>query len=251
MRAAANSDASARPVHDLLDALHQLAHVAEPRGPVGVGKERIFAPHVPQAVRDAAAFAPVSNQGHDADDVVESVVAGKVEHHVDRLVAAAVVDDEDLVPAGPLGRHGARRVAPRMAPPVGADGGGPGFRGATDVLVEPGDGLFEGGQDAFLLVVGREDDAQVHLCGLNGAGVGQEERLVAGRGTLLIDAALGEPAVVPAWQLSRRRGRARGARRDVCLLRREGRAGLGGDEVKEDEELRTTLTQRDCGWGGC
>lgn len=240
MGAAPDGHAPARPVHHLLDALDELGDVAEARGAVGVGEERVLAPNVAQSVRDAAALAPVSDEGHDAKDVVQPVVAGKVQHHVDGAVAAAVVDNEDLVAAG---RVGARGRGASAAAPVGADGS-PGLGGAADVLVEVGDSLAERGEDALLLVVGREDDAQEHLCGLDGADVGRGQRVLVGRDALLVQAALGEPAVVPAGQRRGRRGRARGAGRDVRLLRREGWSGPGGDEMEEAQELQATSVTR-------
>lgn len=58
---------------------------------------------------------------------------------------------------------------------------------------------------------------------------------------LLVQFALGDPAVVPAGELLRRAdaiGRMAG---DVCLLGGEHGAGFRGDEVEEDEELGVQL----------
>lgn len=141
MRAAANGHAPARGVDDFVAALHQLLDVAEARGAVGVGKEHVVPAYMAQAVRHAAALAAVPLEAHDAHDIVQLLLAREPQHHVDRPVPAAVVDDEDLV-----ARRGALRCCAVVAALLllCARVGRRLRAGTANVLVEVLNRLFQG-----------------------------------------------------------------------------------------------------------
>lgn len=92
MGAAADGHATVRSIHHVLAPLNQLAQVTEARGAVCVGEHRILAAYMAEAVRDAAAFAPVLFERNDAENIVQVVLAGKLEGDVNGAVSAAVVD---------------------------------------------------------------------------------------------------------------------------------------------------------------
>lgn len=240
MGTATNGNASTRPVHNFLDAFDQFRHIAKPRRAIRIGKERIFAANMTEAMSNTAALAAVLGQGHHSQHIIQAVILRKVEHHVDRLVAAAVVDDDDFVTAEALifqascasralsvALLGRRRERVPSASCSSA---------ASKMPVQVLDGLFQCGDYTILLVVRGEDDAEEKFRGFNGANVGRWIRFVWAK-TLLAEVSFGEPSVVPAGERARSRlaGRAAG---DVCLFRGEDGARLGGDEVEEEEELR-------------
>lgn len=180
--AAADGDAAVRAVDDLLAALDEPAEVAEAGGAVGVGEEHVGAARVAQAVGHAAALAAVRLERHDAQDVVQAVLARELQRHVDGAVAAAVVDDEDLVArevvarrvlgveVAARGRRARRGSLSTAAAAVWLQVGVPG--GAAVLLVEVLDGFLEGRQDSVLLVVRWEHDGYQHLGRLNDSSVG-------------------------------------------------------------------------------
>jgi hypothetical protein len=150
-----------RPIQHILATLKQPLHITEARRPISVCEERILASHVAHPMGDTPAFAPVLLQRHDPEYVVQLVLLGKVQRHLHGPVLAAVVDDEDLVPADLLGR----RVA-RMSHAARADGV-LGTFGATNVLVQPVYRLLQGGDDAVLLIICWEHYAQIQLGWIN------------------------------------------------------------------------------------
>jgi hypothetical protein len=173
MGSAANGHASARTINNLLDALNQLRHIAKSRRTVCISKERILAANMTKAMRNAAALAPVLGQRHNSQHIVQAVLLREIEHHVDRLVAAAVVDNDDFVTAEALvfcigsALHmpllGCRRE--RVL------GAGSRSSGASKVLVQVLDGLFQRGNHTILFIVRGEDDAEEELRGFNGTDV--------------------------------------------------------------------------------
>lgn len=178
MGAAADRDASVGPVHHLLATLYKLSQVTESRSPVGVGEEHVRAACVPQAMGHAATFAAVLLERDDAQDVVQAVLARKLQRDLRRPVTAPVVDDDDLVAGEVLARgvvgvemaargRRARRgvLSTALWPQVGAP---------AVSLIEVLDCFLEGGQDAVFLVVGREHHGHQHLGWLDGSGVGYE-----------------------------------------------------------------------------
>lgn len=244
---AADGDAAAAGVDDVLAALDQLAQVREARGAVRVGEEDVGAPGVAEAVRHAAALAAVLDEGDDAQDVVEALLAGEFEGHVDGAVGAAVVDDQNLVARD----RGLAAVLLGALPEDlavvlrrGADGAAlllvllrlaAGW--AAEARVEILDGLLESRYDAVLLVVGGDDDGDLDLGRLDGTGVGDAEGCVASGGRLA-QLALGVPAIVPAGQGTRLADAAVGLGGYVGLLGGEGISRLGRDDVEDEEDLR-------------
>jgi hypothetical protein len=97
MRPAPDGHAPVRPVHHILAPLDQPAEVAEPARAVGVGEHGVLPSHVAQAVGHGAALAAVLGELDHAKDVVQPVLAGEGEGDLDGAVAAAVVDDQNLV----------------------------------------------------------------------------------------------------------------------------------------------------------
>lgn len=102
MGTATNGNASAGTINHLLDALNQLRYIAKPRSAVCIGKKRILAANMTKAMCNAAALAPVLSQRHDSKHIVQAVLLREIEHHIDRLVAAAVIDNDNLVAAEAL-----------------------------------------------------------------------------------------------------------------------------------------------------
>lgn len=242
MSTTSNGDATARTINDLLAALNQLLDVTEPRRAVRIGKERILPAHMAQAVRHAAALAAVPLQAHDAQHIVQFLLVRELEHHVNRLVPAAVVDDDDFVAR----RHFWLRchavvvalLAATCRRRVGGCFSAGGAGDAAKVFVEILDGFFECGQDAVLFIVRRQNYAQTQLRRFNGSRI--RYRMVAAAAVLLLllgQSSLREPAIVPARESSGRRGRAIRAARNVRLLRGECGARFGSDEVEQAEKL--------------
>lgn len=179
MSSAANGHASARTINNLFDALNQLRHIAKSRRTVCVSKERILAANMTKAMRNAAALAPVLGQRYNSQHIVQAILLREIEHHVDRLVAAAVIDNDDLVAAEALvfyiGSASSSSSALRM-PLLGRRrkrvlGASSRSSGASKVLVQVLDGLFQRGNHTILFIVRGEDDAEEELGGLNGADI--------------------------------------------------------------------------------
>lgn len=224
---ASDGNATVRAVHHILTALNQLAQVAKLGGAIGVGKYDVLTAGVAEAVRDTATLAAVLGQGDDADDIVQPTIASKVERDLDGAVCAAVVDDDNLVASEglrhglvllkrqPLGRGGADECCLRRL----------GRRVTTEARVQVLDHLLESRKYAGLLVVGWHYDAHGHLCRLDEAEVGC---VFIG---LALPPLLGEPAVIPAWELGRRVTSILRARGEVRLLGRQGSPWFGRDEV--------------------
>lgn len=240
MGTATNGNTSTRPVHNFFDAFDQFRYIAKPRRAIRIGKERIFAANMTEAMRNTATLAAVLGQGHHSQHIIQAVFLRKVEHHVDCLVAAAVVDDDDFVTAETLiflasRASSALRVAllgRRRERVLSASCSS----AASKMLVQVLDGLFQCGDHTILLVVRGEDDAEEKLWGLNGANIRRWICFVWAK-TLLAEVSFCEPSVVPAGERARSRlaGRAAG---DVCLFRGEDGPRLGGEEVEEEKELR-------------
>jgi hypothetical protein len=100
VRSAAHSDTAPRCVLDEIAARDETAEVAELRGAVGVGKDGVVAPDMAEAVGYGTALAAILLQRHDAQDVVQVVAVGEGQCNVDGGIAAAVVDEEDLIACG-------------------------------------------------------------------------------------------------------------------------------------------------------
>lgn len=179
---------------------------------------------------DTTSFASVSFQRDDSQHVVKLVFAGEFKGNIDSLVGTAIVHNNDFVSSGlPV-----LRVASSMAL-VGLTSSTLSTASPPDVLVEPCNSFLECRENAVLLVVRREDDAQPHLGGLNGSDARCRGSVVLGG---LGGLALCEPTVVPARELTWGRGLARGGLAgDVFLLRGEHGSRLGRNDVEEDEEL--------------
>ncbi|UKZ60786.1 uncharacterized protein TrAtP1_002057 [Trichoderma atroviride] len=124
-------------------------------------------------MRDAAALAPVLGQGHDSQHIIQAVLLREIEHHIDRLVAAAVVDNDDFVTAEALVFCTNSASSALHMPLLGCRrervlGSS---SGASKVLVQVLDGLFQRGNHTLLFIVRGEHDAEEELRGLNGADV--------------------------------------------------------------------------------
>lgn len=224
-----------RTIHHLFTSFNQLPHVTESRRTIRIGEKRIFSPDMPQPMRNTASLAPILLKRDNPDDVMQALLLRKLEHNVHRLITAAVVDQNNLIPADML----ARRIA-NVPLRRGTGHGSLARRGAPEMLIEIRHCLFQGRENAVFFVVGGEDDAQSHLGGLNASHVRGRERFV-GVDVLLVQFALGDPAVVPARELLGRADAVGGMAGDVCLLGGEHGAGFRGDEVEEDEELGVQL----------
>jgi hypothetical protein len=263
MRPTPNRHAAIRPVHHVLATLNQPAQIAKLARAVGVRKHGVLAPDVSQAVRHGAALAAVPRQPDHPEDVVEVVFAGKVERDLDRAVAAAVVNDEDLIArrlrrALRSGWSGGGRVRAEDEAVRGCCAfaflGGGGCCGSvlslllrveelvavvvgtTELLVEVLNHFFESRSQARFLVVGRDDDADFDFGGLDDGFTDQGEAFGDG-GIFLGEGTLGTPAVVPAWEGPWGGDGAVGIGGDVGLFGGEREARDGGEQVEGDEDL--------------
>lgn len=123
---------------------------------------------------------------------MEVIVLGELEHDIHRLVAATIIDYQDLI-ASEIFLGGVAHVSlGRRANDVCL-----GMRSTAKVLVKIGDGFFEGRSYAGLLIVCREDNTEAHIGGFDATGIRGWESL-GGLDVLLAGLALSEPAVVPA-----------------------------------------------------
>jgi len=100
VRSAAHSDAAPWRVLDEVAARDEAAEVAELRGAVGVGEDGVVAPDVAEAVGYGTALAAILLQRHDAQDVMKVIAVGEGQGNVDGGIAAAVVDEDDLITCG-------------------------------------------------------------------------------------------------------------------------------------------------------
>lgn len=102
--------------------------------------------------------------------------------------------------------------------------------------------LLKRGNHPRFFIVCWKDDAEAHLRGLDVAGVRGWVGFV-GLDVLLLEFALGEPAVVPAGELFCRADAVGGMAGDVGLFGGEDWSGFGCDEVEEEEELEGLLAR--------
>lgn len=228
MGAAADRDASVRPVRDLLAPLHELPQVTKLRRPVRVGEQGILAPRVPEPVRHGAAFAPVPLELHNPHNIVQAPPLRELQHDLNRPVPAPVTHDDDLVPRNARRCTAPQRPLMRAREPLALPALP--LPGPPERLVKVLDRLVEREGDALLLIVRGDHDADQHGGGLDGAGVGDVELAELGLAALR-EAALGEPRVVPAGELADGR-RAVGRGGLVGLFGGEGGAGFRGDVVE-------------------
>lgn len=231
MGAAADGDATAGSVHDLLAALEKLGNVTEARSAVGIGEEGVLAPDVPQPVRNATSLAAVCHQGDESQDVVQPVFMGEAKDYVSGGIKTAIVHNQDFIAARVGGGSMVQEMGARMSTRGGARSAL-----AADVLVQIGDGLFQCRHDAFFFIESGEYDAQEELGWLYGARVGGWRGILCS-GRLLGESPLSQPAVVPARERPRRWGLARGTASSVGFLRGEDGSRFWRDQVKKDKEL--------------
>jgi hypothetical protein len=162
---------------------------------------------------------------------MEAVVLGKLEHNVDCLILASIIDNQDLISAKIL-----LRSVSHMSLSRGTRSARPSLFGSAKVFIKISDSLFEGRNNAIFFVVGWEDDAQAHFGGLDVSSIGSRECFI-GADVLLASLSLSEPAVVPAGERLRLCASVSRMAGDVGLFGGVDGSRLWRDKMEDDIEL--------------
>lgn len=236
---AADSNASMGAVDDLFAPLDHASEVAELGRSVCVGEEDVFTAGMAHAVGNGAALAAVLLELDHSEDVFKAAVLCELETHLHGAVPAAIVDHNDFV-AGERFRGSVLDAPARRSRALDLTGANGGLgRAAANRLVKVFNGFLEGGQDAFLLVVGGEDGGHTNLGGFDGTDVGNDifESGVGQVGARLGGMAFGKPSIEPAGEGGGLDSLCRGRPCEVGLLGWERGSRFRRDSMEEDEEL--------------
>lgn len=147
-----------------------------------------------ESVCGSSALASVLLQRDDSQDAMEVIVLGELKHDIHRLVAATIIDYQNLITSEILLGSVAHVSLGRRADDVCL-----GIRSTAKVLVKISNGFFEGRGDAGLLIVCRENDTEAHIGGFDTTGVRGWEGL-GGLDVLLTSLALSKPAIIPTGE---------------------------------------------------